>query len=167
MELKIERNITATNKTPGGSTARIKYIVVHYTANDGDSAYNNTKYFKNAYRGASAHYFVDETSVWQCVDDKDIAWHCGTSGKYYHESCRNDNSIGVELCSEIDSKGEYYFNRKTVERGTALIKQLMKKYNITVDRVLRHYDVTHKNCPAPLIDEKRWQRFKNKLVSDE
>ena len=60
--------------------------------------------------GASAHYFVDENSVYQSVEDKNIAWHCGAK-KYKHSTCRN--SIGVELCSRKDSNGNYYFKDKT------------------------------------------------------
>ena len=40
----------------------------------------------------------------------------------------------------------------------------MKKYNIDVDHVIRHYDATRKNCPAPFVsDQERWNNFKKKL----
>ena len=42
-----------------------------------DVAKNNADYFFNGYRGCSAHYFVDETSIWQSVLDEDASWHCG------------------------------------------------------------------------------------------
>ena len=60
--LTIQKNLTAINRTLKASR-NIKYIVVHYTSNVGDTAYNNTKYFKSEYRGSSAHYFVDESSI--------------------------------------------------------------------------------------------------------
>ena len=41
------------------------------------------------------------------------AWHCGASS-YRHPSCRNANSIGMELCSRKDSRGNYYFLDQTV-----------------------------------------------------
>ena len=47
----------------GGNS--IKYIVMHYTANDGDTDEGNAHYFQGAGRRASAHYFVDEDSVTQ------------------------------------------------------------------------------------------------------
>ena len=56
---------------------KIKYIVIHYTGNCGDSAINNCKYFEKVNRNSSAHYFVDETNIYQCVEDSDVAWHCG------------------------------------------------------------------------------------------
>lgn len=158
--MEIKKNLTEVNRTIKPSR-EIKYIVVHYTGNKGDTAYNNTKYFKTVRRGASAHYFVDETEVWQCVEDKDAAWHCGTKGKYYHEDCRNANSIGVEMCNSV-SKNE------VVERNTAeLVRYLIKKYKLNSDRIVRHYDVTHKQCPLTMIDENEWQRFKDSLKEDE
>ena len=42
---------------------QIKYIVVHYTANDGDTAAGNLAYFARETVKASAHYFVDEKEV--------------------------------------------------------------------------------------------------------
>lgn len=158
--MEIKKNLTEVNRTIKPSR-EIKYIVVHYTGNKGDSAYNNTKYYKTVRRGASAHYFVDENEVWQCVEDKDVAWHCGTNGKYYHSDCRNANSIGVEMCNSV-SKNE------AVERNTAeLVRYLVKKYKLNSDRILRHYDVTHKQCPLTMIDESEWQKFKDNLKEDE
>lgn len=162
MLMPIEKNLTTENFRPMNNR-RIHYIVIHYTANNGDTAYNNTKYFKNVNRGASAHYFVDEKSIWQCVDEKNVAWHCGTTGEYKHINCRNENSIGIEMCSRRRKDGEYYFLEKTEEHTVELVRHLMNKYNIPIDRVLRHYDVTGKVCPAPyVLDVSKWDAFKNK-----
>ena len=59
--------------------SKIKYIVIHYTANDGDTDESNAKYFKNNVVKSSAHYFVDDDSVTQSVEDNRVAWHCGGS----------------------------------------------------------------------------------------
>ena len=159
--MEIKRNITTKN-FDSGSINRIKYIVVHFTANNGDTAYGNTNYFKS-YRGASAHYFVDENGIYQSVEDKNIAWHCGAK-KYKHSTCRNSNSLGVELCSRKDSKGNFYFMDKTVDNTVELVKMLMAKYNVPIANVIRHYDVTGKNCPEPFVrDIKAWQNFKDRL----
>ena len=96
-----------------------------------------------------------------------MAWHCGTSGKYYHSKCRNDNAIGIELCSEKDSKGNYYFTNETINNAVGLIKMLMEKYNIPIENVVRHYDVTHKNCPAPFVNNiTAWDNFKDSLMEE-
>lgn len=159
--MEIKKNITTKNWNYG-TLSRIKYIVVHYTGNNGDTALANTNYFKS-YRGASAHYFVDENNVYQSIEDKNIAWHCGANA-YKHSYCRNGNSIGVELCSYI-ANGKYVFKPKTVDNAVWLIKQLVTKYNVPINNVIRHYDVTGKLCPEPYVrDSKAWDEFKSRLT---
>lgn len=147
-----------------GRTSNIKYIVIHYTANDGDTAKNNADYFNRAGIESSAHYFVDENEVWQSVKDIDTAYHCGTTGTYKHPYCRNTNSIGVELCSRKDINGNYYFKDATVKNAAELTKELMVKYSIPATNVIRHYDVTGKVCPAPMVnDVSLWNKFKDMI----
>ena len=146
------------------SLNNIKYLVIHYTANAGDTAIGNGNYFKNNYTGTSAHYFVDETNIVQSVQDTREAWHCGAN-VYYHKECRNTNSIGIEMCSERDINGKYYFNEATISRAAEFARSLMDKYNIGIDNVIRHYDVTHKNCPAPFAEKVMdWYKFKDRLL---
>ena len=95
--------------------------MVHYTANNGDTAEGNGKYFSGADRNTSAHYFVDEIKIVRSVFDKDTAWHCGAK-IYRHKKCRNENSIGVEMCSKKDSNGQYYINQKRLEYLEKTIK---------------------------------------------
>ena len=156
-----------TSNYTKGRKQLIKYIVVHYTANDGDTARNNGNYFSQPNRNASAHYFVDENEIIQSVKDTDTAWHCGAKS-YKHELCRNDNSIGIEICSEKDEQGKYYINESTQNNTIELIKQLMQKYDISIESVLRHYDVTGKLCPEPFVrNQVQWLDFKQKLIEKE
>ena len=64
------------------SLSKIKFIVVHYTGNDGDTDENNGNYFKNNVVYASAHYFVDDDSVTCCVPDNYVAYSVGGSKSY-------------------------------------------------------------------------------------
>ena len=145
----------------------IRYLVLHFTANDGDTAKNNADYFARAEISTSAHYFVDENEVWQSVHDADIAWHCGTRGVYFHPYCRNANSIGIELCSRKNGE-KFYFMPETVRRAQTLVRGLMTKYGIPLENVVRHYDVTHKNCPAPFVESaSAWTAFKQGLQKKE
>lgn len=159
--MEIIKNITTRNRTVSNNR-KIKYIVIHYVGAV-SSAKANSNYFKSTYRGASAHYFVDENSIYQVVEDKDIAWHVGA--KYYkHLNCRNSNSIGIEMCCYRKSDGTLDVSEKIIARTVELTKELMKKYNIPVQNVLRHYDVTGKNCPAPMVSNSaRWTNFISKL----
>lgn len=153
------------NNFCSGRTQNIKYIVIHYTANDGDTAKNNVDYYARASLKASAHYFVDENEIWQSVKEGDTAYHCGAN-TYKHKECRNANSIGIELCSRQYSDGEYYIKTETVENAIALIKELMVKYNIPIENVIRHYDVTGKTCPAPMVlNPALWDDFKSMLTT--
>lgn len=168
-DINIQNNLTTRNYTNGSGTNRIKYIVIHYTANNGDTAYGNTQYFKSEYRGASAHYFVDENYIYRCVEDENISWHCGgglqgNSGHTYYKICTNSNSIGIEMCSRKYSNGTYYFKEETIKNCINLVKYLMNKYNLSSDKVIRHYDVTGKICPAPFVnDVSQWNNFKKRL----
>lgn len=157
-----------------GRSDSIKYIVIHYTANNGDTAKNNVDYYKNNAVEASAHYFVDEgDTIYQSVKDSDTAWAVGAT-KYVHPTCRNANAISVEMCSRNtggSGKGAedsgWYFKEETIENAISLTKSLMKKYNIGPENVLRHFDVTGKICPAPFVNTpEKWQDFKKRLTEN-
>lgn len=144
-----------------GRTRPIDRVIMHYTAGNGDTAENNGKYFAGADRKASAHYFVDENSIVQTVAEGDTAWHAGN----WDMNCR---SVGIELCSRKDSRGVYYIPDATVQRAAALVRELMEKYSIPVSGVIRHYDVTGKRCPEPMVEnEVLWSNFKAMLTLEE
>ena len=85
----------------------IEYLVFHYDGNVGATDENNGEYFANNDTGdTSAGYFVDEDSTTQSVPDNACAFHCGAA-TYVHPYCRNDNSIGIEMCSDKDADGNY------------------------------------------------------------
>ena len=145
-----------------GRTQPIEYIVVHYTANTGDTAQNNLDYFARTKTGTSAHYFVDENEVCQSVQDTDVAWHCGSKNPR-HPYCRNANSIGIEMCNSVGSVPE-----AVRARTAAFVRQKMKEYGIDSNHVLRHYDATGKRCPAPWVDNPaEWMEFKKMLEEDD
>lgn len=39
----------------------------------------------------------------------------------------------------------------------------MKKYNIPIENVIRHFDVTGKSCPAYYVDNTAWEALKNRI----
>ena len=140
---------------------KIDHIVIHYTGNNGDTAENNAKYFQGANRQASAHYFVDPEEIVQSVRENDRAFHAG-------DKVMNDRSIGIEMCSMKDAKGQYYIPNKTVALTAKLTRELMAKYGIPVENVIRHYDVTGKQCPEPFVrNPSEWLSFKALLREEE
>ena len=148
-----------------GRTQPVRYIVMHYTANNGDTAKNNCDYYHRVGGlQASAHYFVDEHGAMQSVREGDTAWHCGARA-YWHPECRNGNSIGIEMCSRKRADGSYYILPETVANAAALAREIMQRYGIDTDHVLRHYDVTGKRCPMPWVDDPaQWVAFKEMLT---
>lgn len=171
--IKIKQDL-AYRKNYGSKRAlsAIKYIVIHYTANDGDTDENNGNYFDDKYIGASAHYFVDDDSATQSVPDNYVAWHCGggrqgKNGGTYLGKCTNSNSIGIEICDDVKN-GVIYPSTKTIENVIELTEYLMDKYNVPKENVIRHYDVTGKACPAywcgSVLKNRKWKTaFWNKL----
>lgn len=172
------RKYPANAGNVGGTRAAsgIRYIVIHYTGNDGDTALNNAKYYASNVVKTSAHYFVDEKEVIQSVDDLRIAWAVGgkkypscaqTGGGTLHGKCKNANSISIELCDE-KRNGVYAPGAKTVAQALELTKALMKKYNIPASNVIRHFDVTGKLCPAYWAGKEnasKWEKeFKSRLA---
>ena len=156
---------------PGNYTARrssaIRYLVVHYTGAPGTARNNGAYFASRGDIGASAHYFVDAQDIVQSVPDGGRAWHCGAAS-YRHPECRNDNSIGVELCCYQDASGRWRFAPETVANAVALVRSLMGKYSIDADHVVRHYDVTGKVCPEPWVrDAAAWETFQARLTAPE
>lgn len=146
--------------------AAVDWIVVHYTSNLGDTAKNNADYFAREalnYK-ASAHFFVDENEVWSSVPVWRIAYHCGAKA-YKHPRCRNTNSIGVEICM-LDKHA--VIRMDAIRHAAELVRWLMKEYGIDREHVIRHYDVTGKDCPAPMVDDPGlWEKFLDMLCEQE
>lgn len=155
----------------------IKYIVIHYTGNDGDTDGANANYFIGANRHASAHYFVDDDSVTQSVPDNYVAWSVGgglmdggskyysKGGKFYGK-CTNSNSISIEMCDTVKN-GKNDLSIKTRSNVIDLTRRLAKKYNIPKSNVIRHFDVNHKLCPVYFVtNEQSWINFRDEIFKD-
>lgn len=162
--MDIIQNLTNVNYSSGNSGR--KFIVIHYTGNNSDSANGNANYFKDENRGASAHYFVDSNNIVQVVSDDDTAWSVGRNygSNNLFGTCNNKNSISIEMCSTNGEISDETFNN-TVD----LTKKLMSKYEIDADHVVRHWDVCSKVCPgwdgwgANGCDSSIWDNFKSAI----
>jgi N-acetylmuramoyl-L-alanine amidase len=139
----------------------IRYIVIHDTGNPraGADAEAHFNYFNGGDRGASAHYFVDDSRIIQLVEDEKASWHCGDGrGKY---GITNQNSLGVEIC--INADGNY---NRALSNTLALTRHLLNKHALAVEQVVRHYDASGKICPATMRADNwaRWWEFKQDLL---
>jgi len=173
-KMKIKKKISKYNNSSRGMS--IKFIVIHYIGTT-STAKNNAIYFSGGDRQASAHFYVDG-EIWQGTKLSRSAWHCGgakrgTGGGSLYGKVRNANSIGIEMCLK-KKDGKLYVTNETKANVKALVTWLMKKYNIPKAKVVRHYDVNGKRCPAAytednfmstLIDGKRWEDFRNEITA--
>jgi N-acetylmuramoyl-L-alanine amidase CwlA len=157
-----------------GRKAKTEYIVVHWVG-AASTARNNGKYFAGEGRNASAHYFVDKTETVRVVRDEDTAWHCGGGkqdqkshlaplGAKFYLKCTNANSVGVEMCCEKEN-GALTVTQEVQKRTAELVAELMEKHGVPIEKVIRHFDVTGKLCPLPLLFGDLWEKFKS-IVED-
>lgn len=135
------------NYTQGRRGYTIDHIAVHYTGTNA-SAHNNLLYFSRNSVGASAHYFIDKDgTICQSVSESDVAWAVGQ----WNMNCR---SISIENVSA----GEDFTDAQKASLRE-LVLDIMNRYGISADHVIRHYDVTGKLCPAPYVDSSKWDEL--------
>lgn len=166
--LPIQRMITKYNFSKGRNGHKIKYLVLHYTANKGDTAENNAKYFNRNLKAegkpvASAHYFVSDKQIFQVVEDEDTAYAVGGGTSY---GALNSNSLSIEMCCWIDGT----VSKTTEENTLELTKYLMDKHGISINNVIRHYDCNSIRKVCPNWSDNNWRRwwdFKAKLEGKE
>lgn len=126
-------------------TQAVRYIVCHYTGSGtsaAGSAEANCRYFGGGNRNASAHYFVDDSGIWEYADPSAYAtWHCGDGhGRY---GITNANSIGIEVCQD----GDRPYTSAEIAWLAQLVRWLMERFGVDAAHVVRHYDASRKACP--------------------
>ncbi len=139
---------------PALATSKIKGIVIHYTANPGSTAQNNRDYFEDLkdthITKASSHFIVGlEGEIIQCIPTAEYA---------YASNSRNDDTISIETC-HINEDGSY--EAATYKSLVHLSAWLAVKFGLDSDDLIRHYDITGKNCPKYFVENKKaWKNFK-------
>lgn len=140
----------------------VKYIVVHYVG-DGNSSTGSAKrnciYFSGGNRNASAHYFIDDGSIYEYADPSAYAtWHVGDGkGRY---GITNANSVGIEVCNNGGP-----FTEAEVDRLAWLVQRLMAKFGVPASRVVRHYDASRKQCPLYYVQNSgAWDALRARIT---
>lgn len=162
----IEENFLEPNEfsRPGTALTEVHGVVVHYTANPGTGAAANRNYFNNLPEinskkknktYASSHYVIGiDGEIIQCIPLNEIA---------YASNDRNVDTISIECCHKRKS-GK--FTNATYRSLVQLTAYLCKKYQLTEQNVIRHYDVTEKICPKYFVEhEDAWQAFKAEVAA--
>lgn len=158
----IERFLTKNvNSRPGIVLDKVKGIVVHYTANPGTDAEANRNYFESrkdcadeSSNKVSSHYIIGlDGTIIQCIPENEIA---------YASNNRNADTISIECCHP--KKGGK-FTTETYQSLLHLTAYLCDKYEISEEKVIRHYDVTGKICPKYFVEHpKAWRVFHTELI---
>lgn len=153
---KMEVDLLTPNEysRPGTKTGKIKGIVIHYTANPGATARGNRDYFESLkdthITKASSNFVVGlKGEIIQCVPTWEIA---------YASNERNKDTVSIECCHP-DESGK--FNQETYRSMVQLSAWLCLKFELSEKDMIRHYDVTGKNCPKYFVEnEEAWETFK-------
>ncbi|MEG1947578.1 MAG: peptidoglycan recognition family protein [Lachnospiraceae bacterium] len=136
---------------------KVKGIVIHYTANPGTTAIQNRGYFESLkdtrQTKASSHFVVGiEGEIVQCIPSGEIA---------YASNDRNQDTLSIECCHQ-DESGQ--FTQETYDSLVELTAWLCGKFNVPVENVIRHYDVTGKECPLYYVEhEDAWKQLKQDI----
>lgn len=138
---------------------QVNYIAIHYTANPGSTAMSNRNYFENLAttqeNKVSSHFVVGlEGEVVQCIP---------TSEMSYATNSRNVDTISIECCHP-DENGQ--FNDATYDSAVKLTAWLCTRFGLTKDQVIRHYDVTGKDCPKYYVENPdAWIQMKSDIAA--
>ena len=153
-EIDVELLTPNEYSRPGITNEQINGIVVHYTANPGSTAMENRNYFEGLkdthLTKVSSNFVIGlEGEIVQCIPTWEMA---------YASNDRNSDTISIECCHP-DETGK--FNDATYNSLVQLCAWLCVKYDLTSEDVIRHYDVTGKDCPKYFVEhEDAWELFK-------
>ncbi len=160
--MNIQEKILTLSKMnrPGYANKGIQKIVVHYVGNPNTTAIANRNYFDNLRKQsqiyASSHYIVGlDGEIVRCIPENEVAYHSGNLEMNY-------KSIGIETCHP-DSTGK--FSDITNNALTELCADICKRYKLNpIIDIIRHFDVTGKNCPLYYVNnQSEWDSFKKKV----
>ena len=178
---------TGTNCTTYLKNRPYQFIAIHYVASDTSkkgTALNVAAWFANPQnRNGSADWIVDDVyTVCYNNDPNRYCWAVGDDSRRYSHGgrlygiARNRNTISIEICNGSRSgKAEYansadnYFTDAAIQNALNLAAYLMKKHNIPIENVVRHYDISGKICPGVIGwnansgSDAEWIKFKARL----
>ena len=160
----VEKDYLTVNpySRPGDALEKINGVVIHYVGNPGTTAHANRNYFESLASGlentyASSHFIVGlEGEVIQCVPLTEIA---------YASNTRNGDTVSIEVCHP-DETGE--FSPVTYDRTVELTAWLCREFRLDPSQdVIRHYDVTGKECPRYYVEHpEAWDDFRADVASE-
>lgn len=161
----INRIAENRSEVPAHNANSHEYLAIHYLGVNGE----NPDLYGGGYGG---HFYVSKLGdCYQAAEVTDKLWHVGASSgfSYKHPYARNSNTVGIE-CATYSIGDRWFFTKATQEACARLAAWIMSEYNIPMDHLLRHGDITTKHCPSPYIDNPgdgpnwTWAQFKAKVA---
>ena len=133
----------------GEKLTDIQNIVIHYVANPGTTALQNRNWYENPESEVSSHFVIGlEGEVIQCIPLNEF------SSASNHRNC---NTISIEVCHP-DESGK--FTDVSYDTLVELTVWLLKTCHLDTADVIRHHDITGKDCPRYFVqNEESWQEF--------
>ncbi len=150
--MEIRKNLVDPSKygTKCPYTMNPEFITVHNTYNDA-TATNEVAYMIRNNNEVSFHIAVDDKEAVQGIPLERNAWACGDGN-----GSGNRKSISVEICYSLSGGNRYY---KSEDNAAIVVAQLMKQYNIPINKVRTHQSWSGKFCPHRMLAEGRWSSF--------
>lgn len=127
----------------------VRNIVIHYVSNPGTTAQQNRDYYANPSYEVSSHFVIGlKGEIIQC-----IPLHEKSSASNH----RNKDTISIEVCHP-DESGK--FTDASYQSLVKLTAWLLDVCDLDSDDVIRHYDITGKQCPLYFVThEDAWKKF--------
>lgn len=178
---------TGTNCTTYLKNRPYQFLAIHYVASvksTKGSALNVAAWFNNPQnRNGSADWIVDDVyTVCYNNDPNRYCWAVGDDSRRYSKGgrlyglARNKNTVSIEICNgsrsgkvESANSADNYFTDAAIQNALNLAAYLMKKHNIPIENVVRHYDISGKYCPGVIGwntnsgSDAEWIKFKARL----
>ncbi len=128
----------------------VRNIVIHHVGNPGSTAQQNRDYYASRSSSVSSHFVIGlKGEIIQC-----IPLHEKSSASNH----RNKDTISIEVCHP-DASGK--FTDEAYQSLVKLTAWLCETCDLDSDDIIRHYDVTGKQCPLYFVThEDAWEQFK-------
>lgn len=154
----VEQELLTVNpySRPGTRLGAVNGIVIHYVGNPGTTAEQNRNYFEGLKDqtgenkvSVSSNFIIGlDGEIIECVPIGEMA---------YASNSRNSDTISIECCHP---KADGAFTEETYASLVRLTAWLCSELDLKPKDVIRHYDVTGKECPKYFVDHPdAWEEF--------
>lgn len=144
--------------------SRWTHIVIHHSATFGGNAdiFDKQHRQRGFWNGLGYHFVIDNGSNARRDGQVEIGHRWSKQMDGAHCNAMNMNQVGIGICL-VGNFDEQFPSSSQFHSLTTLVKQLRRQFNIPVQNIIRHNQVTGKvtDCPGLKFP---WEEFKGNLV---